>query len=162
MKTIPLLDKNNQHVGEAIVDDADFDALSAHTWRLSRAVTSDSRYHYAAATINGQAITMHRLIAGAMAGEVVDHKNHNPLDNRRDNLRRCTHAENLRNNRRASLPRSGLKHITYSLRYWQKPWMVRIKKNYKHTAMCFATMTEAVAWRDEQLAVIHGAFAGST
>ena len=42
---------------------------------------------------------MHRLIIGAKDGEVVDHRNRNGLDNRKQNLRICTHAENTRNSR---------------------------------------------------------------
>lgn len=40
---------------------------------------------------------IHRVITGAKQGEVVDHINHNKTDNRRENLRVCTRAENNRN-----------------------------------------------------------------
>lgn len=43
---------------------------------------------------------MHRLITGAGPSEVVDHINHDTLDNRRCNLRVCSHRQNLRNSRR--------------------------------------------------------------
>ena len=41
--------------------------------------------------------SLHREIMNPPEGMVIDHKNHNPLDNRRDNLRICTQAENTRN-----------------------------------------------------------------
>jgi hypothetical protein len=40
---------------------------------------------------------LHREIIGCPEGLVVDHINHDPLDNRRVNLRCVTHTENLRN-----------------------------------------------------------------
>ena len=40
---------------------------------------------------------MHRFLLSAASGMDVDHANGNTLDNRRCNLRACTHAENLRN-----------------------------------------------------------------
>jgi hypothetical protein len=42
---------------------------------------------------------LHRIIADAPRGKVVDHINGDPLDNRRANLRVCTQAQNLANGR---------------------------------------------------------------
>lgn len=44
--------------------------------------------------------TLHRIIAGAIDGEEVDHINGDKLDNRRCNLRICTPRENTRNRRK--------------------------------------------------------------
>lgn len=45
----------------------------------------------------GKTKYLHREIMKPKAGLVVDHKNHDVLDNRRSNLRICTQAENTRN-----------------------------------------------------------------
>ena len=42
---------------------------------------------------------LHRVIAGAGVGDVVDHINGNTLDNRRTNLRVGSQADNMRNRR---------------------------------------------------------------
>lgn len=41
-------------------------------------------------------LSMHRLVSGMKDG-MIDHVNRNPLDNRKSNLRRCTHAQNMSN-----------------------------------------------------------------
>lgn len=55
-------------------------------------------------------ITMHSAVLGvSLSGLYVDHKNRNPLDNRRENLRHVTHRENdCNNNRRKKYPYPGL------------------------------------------------------
>lgn len=47
--------------------------------------------------VNSDRKYLHRLIVGAEKGQVVDHINHNTLDNRKDNLKICTHSENRLN-----------------------------------------------------------------
>ncbi len=46
----------------------------------------------------GSGAFLHRVLCGVSSG-VVDHINHDPLDNRRSNLRPCSNAQNLRNMR---------------------------------------------------------------
>lgn len=89
MKTIPL------SLGKvAIVDDDDYDAISEHKWH---AVKRRSLWHaMRTEKRNGhkKTIYMHRIIVGALPGEEVDHKSGDGLDNRKENLRRCTHRQN--------------------------------------------------------------------
>jgi len=42
-------------------------------------------------------MNMHRQIMSAQKGTMIDHKNHNGLDNRKENLRFCTNAQNIIN-----------------------------------------------------------------
>lgn len=42
-------------------------------------------------------ILLHRLVTNAPQGMVVDHINHNRIDDRKDNLRICTQKENMQN-----------------------------------------------------------------
>lgn len=46
---------------------------------------------------NIDGILLHRFIMNAPVGMVVDHIDHNPLNNRKNNLRVCTNSENSRN-----------------------------------------------------------------
>ena len=73
----------------AYVDAADYEWLSQWTWHLANG--------YAARTEKGKPIFMHRQITNHAKGKIVDHFNHNKLDNTRINLRVCNRQQNLRN-----------------------------------------------------------------
>lgn len=83
----------------ALVDDEDAEWLGRWKWR---AKWCQSRF-YAARTeaLPGgkrRTILMHREIMGAVGRRnMVDHWNHNTLDNRRGNLRHATNAQNQQN-----------------------------------------------------------------
>lgn len=84
----------------ALVDDEDFEELSQWKWSVSE--KSKGRFYAVRRRSksdppNPKQIKMHRQITQAPDGLVVDHLNHNTLDNRRDNLRVCTQQENAQN-----------------------------------------------------------------
>ena len=87
MKKIKL--KNNLFT---LVDDSDFEYLSQYKWCLHSGYALTNR-----AGAEKRMVYMHRLIMDAPEGMEVDHINHDPLDNRRENLRVCTHSENGKN-----------------------------------------------------------------
>lgn len=69
--------------------------------------------------VNSDRKYLHRLIIGAEKGQVVDHINHNTLDNRKYNLRICTQSENKLNSYKAftdtqKLSREQVKEILLS------------------------------------------------
>ena len=79
----------------AIVDDSDYDWLNTMKW----CAVTDPCTSYAIRTVkrNGIQTRMHRLILNCPKNLVVDHINHNGLDNRRANIRICTRRENSSN-----------------------------------------------------------------
>lgn len=116
MKKIPLT--RGQF---ALVDDADFDGLSKHKWY---ALIAKKGNFIATRWINGKNQSMHRIIMDAPKGMCVDHKNHSTLDNRRSNLRICTHSQNSANRLIDSRNNSGYKGV-----YWckeKKKWQSKI------------------------------------
>jgi hypothetical protein len=108
----------------ALVDDEDFDELTKLSWCLS----SRSRPPYATTNIKisgkYRTVDMHRYLLNPPRGVEVDHINGNGLDNRRSNLRICTHAQNTRNKR--STPRSGFKGVSLGSGC-KKSWTARIR-----------------------------------
>lgn len=105
----------------AIVDSIDYEWLNRWNWQP---ICPDGQF-YAACRINGTYTYMHRLIIGCQTTqEEADHKNHDTLDNRRGNLRKCTSAQNKWNLRIPTHNSSGFKGVS-----WDKTrhkWMSKI------------------------------------
>lgn len=116
----------------ALVDDEDFERINkckwcAHRhgngWRATRGIRK----------ANGKQRTqyMHRIIISVPNGLEIDHRNHNGLDNRKSNLRVCTHAENLQNQQQQK-PRQGTsKFKGVNWHNARNKWRAYIKSNDK-------------------------------
>ena len=104
-RLIPLTQGKN-----AIVDAADFEWLSQWSWSLQFSGTS----YYVKGKVGARIMFMHRLILGSSAGNQVDHRNHDTLDNRRCNLRSVTQSQNQQNSRRQRRTKSGYKGVSWN------------------------------------------------
>jgi hypothetical protein len=125
---------------EALVSDEDFEFLNQNKWCAHKQPKLKGFYAVKAQNIgriNGRrkqkTVHMHRLIMEKTLGrdlkrsEKIDHINHNPLDNRRENLRIATHRQNLQNQKRKTTSK-------YPGVYWHKQgkkWLAQIKLNGK-------------------------------
>lgn len=81
-------------------------------------------------------ILMHNLIMDTPNGKDTDHINGDRLDNRRDNLRVCTHKQNQRNMNMHKDNTSGYKGVSKSR---EGRWVVKIGNKY------IATYTDIVS-----------------
>lgn len=73
---------------------------------------------------------MHRVIMNPPVGMEVDHINRNKLDNRRSNLRICTHAENLANRIKPRNNTSGYKGVVWNKS--RSKWLAQITVKKRH------------------------------
>jgi hypothetical protein len=81
-----------------LIDAEDWPTISGFKWSVS----SDGRNsRYVSARIEGKKIYLHRVLLEAPHDQKVDHRNGNPLDNRKANLRPATHQQNMFNRRKA-------------------------------------------------------------
>ena len=112
----------------ALVDDIDFDWLNQWKWCVCKTPTGG---FYARRKSLGQTILMHRIIIGTEKGDKrqIDHKNHNTLDNQRDNLWLCSCQENQRNRKPRTNVTSDYKGVSMHKR--MKKWQVYIQLNQK-------------------------------
>jgi hypothetical protein len=141
----------------AIVDDEDYERFAQYRWCFMHAGYAMRRQKKAEGS-NKVCILLHRAIVGAKKGESVDHINGNTLDNRRENLRICTHAENLRNQRLKKTSSSGLKGATLCKKTGK--WCSKITKDGKTIHLGkFETAAEAHAAYCAASVSLHGEFA---
>lgn len=84
----------------AIVDDADYPYLAQFKWQAFKAKHTyyATRAFRPAPQAKQLTIFMHRELLGLTdRNEWGDHKNHNGLDNRRQNIRKCNRSQNTAN-----------------------------------------------------------------
>lgn len=84
------------NTGQAVLIDAE-DAIPLSRYSWAATYSRGKQIPYAKAKIDGKNIRMHRLLLNAPTNLQVDHINGNSLDNRKENLRLCTHRENQQN-----------------------------------------------------------------
>lgn len=130
MKLVPLTQGKS-----AMIDEEDWEKVRGWKWR----------YHnqgYATGTrIEGIfqiTVLMHRLIAEPQPGEIVDHRNHDRLDNQKANLRVGSQAMNMANRRHTKRPgfTSEFRGVARQNRRYnlRKPWGVQVRGKYVATA----------------------------
>ena len=83
---IILYDNNYEEKCRAIIDIEDVDKVNFTSWYLDKNGYVVSKCKQT----KNKGIYLHRLILNAEKMDVVDHINHNTLDNRKENLRLCT------------------------------------------------------------------------
>jgi hypothetical protein len=105
MKLIPLTQGKF-----AKVDDADYEMLMQRKWFASKKDSGNEPLFYACTKLNNKKVYMHRYLVETDLPH-IDHKNNDPLDNQRHNLKPCTNAENISNSRLRKDNKVGVKGV---------------------------------------------------
>lgn len=158
---IILLNRRNNPPLECLVDASNYEwLLSIGNWHLhnpSAGITAQyASCKRADPTLasGAKSVLMHRVILGALNGQIADHINGNGLDNRRSNLRFATPFESACNRRRINP--LGFRGI--SLRFGR--YAVRINaKNKAYDLGTYDTPEEAARVYDAKALELHGDFA---
>ena len=146
----------------AIVDVEDFEYLSKWNWqaRWDKRVKSFYACRKGPRIVGEKrkTIYMHRQILRSKTSRETDHWNHDTLDNRKRNLRKCSTSNNRMNCRLRSDNTSGFKGVS-----WNKAlekWTVFIAANGKHKNIgSFDNLIQAAKVYDAKAKELHGEFA---
>jgi hypothetical protein len=137
-KQIPLT--RGQH---ALVDDVDYQRVMQHKWFAH--YNKSNKAFYAKRGVGGHMQTLAGFVVNAPIGTVVDHINHDTLDNRRSNLRVVTRAENGRNQKPRMYATTG-RGVCYIPE--RQRWRATFTVNGKRLQRRFMTEAQAVAQRE--------------
>jgi hypothetical protein len=147
---------------EAIVDTGDFKLVSPYTW-CKRPVRNTVYVQASVPRGDGKrtSILMHRLIMKAKIGQIVDHVDGNGLNNRRSNLRICSHSQNMCNSRKPCTNVSGCKGVYYDEHRGKWKAQIMINQKGKHIGY-YRDRDNAIKARREAERRLHGEFARSS
>lgn len=139
---IIIYNNNFKQIAISITNKEYLDLIIKYKWCL----TADG---YVMSYKDKSYLYLHRLLTNAVKGEYVDHINHDILDNRINNLRKCTNSQNLQNHTKlASNNTSGVTGV-----YWIKSknkWRSEIAVNkQKFHLGYYINLQDAIKAREE-------------
>ena len=118
---VKCVNPNTLNKTEFLIDEDDYDKIKGVWWSKTPAgyITNPRKR-----------ISVHRIILNCSHGEIIDHINGDPTDNRKENLRICNTAQNGWNRGIPKNNTSGFKGITYKNEKNRKcRWAANIKVN---------------------------------
>ena len=150
-----LVNRNNEVCAKALIDVEDIDKVKDIKWHRSEL----QRNTYYCTSNNKEWKRLHRLILNIKDPNIlVDHINHNGLDNRKCNLRICNNQQNLCNSQIPKNNKSGYKGI-----YWAKDknkWAVQVTINNKTKYIGrYKKLEDAIEARNKAAKKYYGEFA---
>ncbi len=112
-----------------LIDAEDLPKISGFKWSVS---SDGGKRMYVSTRIEGKKIYLHRFLLEAPHDQRVDHRNGDPLDNRKANLRLATHQQNMFNRRKSHTFKGKPTASTFKGVSWDRirgRYRARIKKN---------------------------------
>lgn len=145
-----------------LIDESDTD-LKEFSWHYHNGYVKRKVMHNKVI----QEIMLHKVVIERKLGRpvqvglLVDHKSMNTCDNRRDNLREATKAQNAANGKSKGFSKyRGVTYISSTKKKRQRRWVAEVFKGGKRAFRAvFHTEEEAAKAYDENAKLIHGEFA---
>lgn len=146
------------------IDDADASLIKDGGWfvKLNNGLPYACRNtHVGRQVVSFDAL--HRVLMGSPAGAMVDHVSGDTLDNRRSNLRICSHTQNMQNRKIHSDNKSGRKGIYLDSSGATNKWRAQIRVDGKKICIGrFLTAEEAEAAYAAASVKYHGEYSRAT
>lgn len=153
----------------AIIDLEDLDRVLniPYTWFAKYDEDIDSFYAvtswYYPELKRAKPVHLHQFIMNAN-GKIVDHENHDTLDDRKENLRVIADSNNSRNRKsRNSNNKSGYRNVCWSNS--ENKWIVQLQINKKNTCLGkfeYDELDKAGQFAEEMRQKYYGEFAGKS
>jgi hypothetical protein len=147
---IIICNNKQEEIARTLIDTKNIPLVENYRWNLDG-------LGYATSKSNGRRIKLSRVIMGEPKGMIVDHINHNTLDNREANLRICTRSQNMMNRKTNKVSSSGYKGV-----YWHdsgNSWAAQISINNKRIYLgLFKNIEDAIAARKKAEEKYYGEF----
>ena len=133
-----IFDKNGNEKNRTLIDLEDIERIKEYKW-------CESHNYIICRELN---VRLHRFIMNCPEELVVDHINHNPLDNRKENLRICTSQQNNMN--RSIQSNNTSDTVGVSWRKDRNKWRAYITLNGKQKTLgLFVLKEDAIKARKE-------------
>ena len=119
----------------AIIDADDAGRILRHKWRAKRSRKSDLVYAQRSVRLGrgrgapSTCVMLHHEVMNRQPGQLIDHRNGDPLDNRKGNLRVATNRQNTENQVGSNLKRGGFKGVYQPKKTWR--WCAGISAGEK-------------------------------
>ena len=163
-KIYTITTKNGETI---LLDKEDYLKYGSMSWHMARGyavhtVTKQDSEYWGLPIKSG--VSLHRAIMGLLhedKSRMVDHINHDKLDNRKQNLRECTASENARNMKGTGNRSAGYKGVHRKTGNRRKPWEARITIRMGKTVSLghYETIEEAARAYNEAAVEHFGEFA---
>lgn len=141
---IKLCNMQSNYVNSTFIDIEDFQRVKQHKWHLAGKGYVESR-------INKKLVKLHQFVTGR---KFIDHRDQDPLNNRKNNLRRATQSQQLMNQKSHS--ETGFRGVEKH----NKKYAARIKaENKRYFLGTFETKKEAAIAYNKGALKYHGEFA---
>lgn len=138
---------------EVVFDLDDLSRVNQHRWSYSPPNGRRTK-GYAQANVDGKTVYLHRFVMKAVKGEEIDHRDHNGLNDRKSNLRRVTHSENLHNASGAQRnSKTGVLGVHPEMTRWGMRYFAVVEKDGKAKRKLFPYTDEGL--RDAKAYVEH-------
>ena len=148
---IALRDYRSVKACNAIIDTEDYQKVCGTKWHFSEGYVKDNNHK-----------RLHRIVMGLSNDNLleIDHINHDGLDNRKTNLRICSHTQNVRNRKKPCTNTSGFKGVTFKKNTGK--WTARIGINGTRKYLgYFPNALDAAKAYDKKAVEIFGEFAAT-